>query len=197
MITPGRSTRRPAPRPSGLPSRGLRAGARARTGPLPLRAARRRAIRDSGKPARAPAGADAFLRIPTSGSFFARTPGHLGRRMNVCQSRPGAKSCGTNQAPRRPSPAGAGQEGRRVQRSSWPPLDAHGHARRPLEATGSGGGACGQRGTRCCCSGCRWCSCCGWRNGGSWGCCSRSRRAAPAGRGTARSLRRRKQCDNR
>ena len=41
-------------------------------------------------------------------------------------------------------------------------------------------------GSPCCCSGCRCCSCCGWRSGGSSDCCSRSPRAAPAGRGRAR-----------
>jgi hypothetical protein len=41
-------------------------------------------------------------------------------------------------------------------------------------------------GSRCCCSGCRRCSCCAWQSEGSSDCCSRSPRATPGGRGRAR-----------
>ena len=71
-------------------------------------------------------------------------------------------------------------------RSSRPPLDARSRARWPREAAGSGRRACGQPGIRCCRSGLRWCSCCGWRSGGSSVGCSRSRRATRARRGTVR-----------
>ncbi len=50
------------------------------------------------------------------------------------------------------------------------------HARRDRNRTGSGDEACWQAETRCCCSGCRSCSCCGRPRGGSVDCCSRSRR---------------------
>lgn len=58
--------------------------------------------------------------------------------------------------------------------------------RPPREASGSSGRAYGQYGTRCCCSDCQRCSCCGWPNGGSSGCCSRNHRAGPGDRGTVR-----------
>ena len=84
-----------------------------------------------------------------------------------------------------PLPARAGKRGAGPV-SSWPPLNAHRHSRRPREDAGSGGGACGQYGNRCCCSGSRRCSCCGWRTGGSSVCCSRNRRATRGIRGAAR-----------
>jgi hypothetical protein len=88
--------------------------------------------------------------------------------------------------------------GRAIRRS--PPCEtgkrAHGHPRttpglsldRPAPGTASRPrGWTGRDGNRCCCSGCRRCSCCGWPSGGSPVCCSRSRRAAHAGRLKARS----------
>ena len=78
-----------------------------------------------------------------------------------------------------------GQEGR-GSLSSWPPVNAHRRSRRPSEDPGSGDGACGQYGSRCCCSGSRRCSCCGWRTEGSSACCSRNRSATREIRGAAR-----------
>ena len=50
------------------------------------------------------------------------------------------------------------------------------HSRCDHDRIGSGDEACWQLESRCCCFGCRSCSCCGWRTGGSVDCCSKSRR---------------------
>ena len=108
-------------------------------------------------------------------SDMCRQPGHGG----AC--RPRART-GTASRMRWRMPPHAYRHGR-----SWTPFS---RTRRDRDRDGSGSGAYGKRGTRCCCSGCRFRSCCGSPNGGSSVCCSRNRRAEHAcDRGTARLLR--------
>jgi hypothetical protein len=70
--------------------------------------------------------------------------------------------------------------------SSWPALDAPRLTGRVRGRRSSGMRAYWRPRTRCCCSGCRCCFCCGWPSGASPLCRSRSPRAAPGGRGRAR-----------